>query len=652
MNLALTFCWREWRAQRGVLLAFTGMGLAALCLVFALLPEAWWLDQGRAALSLSWFVAVGVVGVVAFATPALVRSEFGTKDDQFVRRLPGALGPSFAGKLLFLVLVCAALPLVCLLAGEGFLLAIGRPWHDLFSWEHNGNVSLQWPWTVPMLGCAALLAPWVWAVGTWLPGGRMALGGAVLFTLLCGVAVFAVLRQSPGIEKGIAWQGWLWAVPVAGLFAAFVSWAVGRRGGGAWRSARFGLAAAAIGFVPPSVWFAERAWDYRHPDPQQLARFETWGLTPDLRYALATAAAHEDYCVVPFRIDLANGDAEQLGGIGMSFTPELGRPKPLGLWQRTRYWGCYDYDAWFARIGKFRVFDLQTATWLAESTAPKADVMRREVVAQLPQLRARPEHGARFYAPGGVEVWCEGNELCFGLAPDRVERVRWCDGEPPVTVRAIGHGLHAFYEVGVRFDLTTRRVMPAIDRAENVWLWRGTVLHTLRLQSRAWLRLDPGRSEARPVPALAHSEILGLLDDDRILCRRAPAHGNDMFVWQPADDSVARIALPVAPPRERGIGVASPMHQYGSLLPRDGAGRVWLQLWQPPATILMRLDPETLRVERLPYCSEDRGSFRLLAWLDDGTAFLAQELATIQRVDVATGAKTQLFPRPRGEAKR
>ena len=174
MNLVLTYCWREWRAQRGMLAAFTAMGLAALAIVFLVLPEHWWHEDGRCALALSWFVLLGAVGVIAFAAPTLVRGEYGQKGDQFVKRLPGALLPSFGGKLLFLALASAALPLLCLLAGQGFLLAIDRGWPDLYRWNFAGDVELVWPWAVPLLGYAALLTTWVWALGCWLPNGRMA----------------------------------------------------------------------------------------------------------------------------------------------------------------------------------------------------------------------------------------------------------------------------------------------------------------------------------------------------------------------------------------------------------------------------------------------------------------------------------------------
>jgi hypothetical protein len=208
VNLALVYCWKEWRAQRGILVAYTLLVFVCLTIGFTLVPEHWWLEDGRGALSLSWFVAAGVIGVVAFVAPALVRAEYGPKDDQFVRRLPGALGPSFRGKLLFLVLAAAALPLLGLLVGEGFLTTrqvVGRPLDDPLPGGLGGttrsHVILQWPWTVRRgSATAAMLIPWVWAIGTWLPAGRMALGGARCCSCCCSAS--AVVRGAALRARG------------------------------------------------------------------------------------------------------------------------------------------------------------------------------------------------------------------------------------------------------------------------------------------------------------------------------------------------------------------------------------------------------------------------------------------------------------------
>ena len=647
MNLVLTYCWREWRAQRGVLLGYLGLGLAALCLVFTLVPESFWIEEGRRALALSWFVALGGIGVLAFVAPTLVRGEYGTKDDQFVRRLPGALVPSFGGKLLFLLLSTLVLPLVALSVGELFLLGNGQGWHDLFRSDHGGSVYIDWPWPVVWLGYAALLIPWVWAIGTWLLSGRMALGGTILFVLLCGLGVVAVLRQCPGLEKGIAWQPWLAAVPVLGLVVAGVSWTQGRRGGGAPRSARIGLLAAACGLVPPTTWLAERAYDYTHPDPQRLVHLETEGLTPDHRYALVSGQSNTEYVVrLPFRIDLHDGSAVQLGGVLTGFSPS--GPRPLvssSPHQQTRYWDSYEFDPWADRITRYRVLDLMTLEYVATSTAATTEAMLREVGPLMLSIRKGDEGPTLLQAPGGVRVGFDGDAVCFEVAPGQVERVRW-EGELPRSVVAIGHGFHAHGGTEVLFDLTRRCVVPLVRR-DRVLFVRGVQLFQQTLRAGGWLRQDPGVDGQRVVPELEHADVDGLLDDDAVLCRRRTATTTELFTWNPTTGAVVPIALPLVVARGGSIGALAPLYQRGSLLRRDPSGCVWLVTHdsnRPSATRLLRLDPATRIATELPFQPDDSGAFRLLSWPDANSA-LIQEGATIQRLDVTTGARTQLFPR-------
>lgn len=220
MNLVPPFLWKEWRAQRGILVAYTLLVFTCLCLGLLLAPTHASFEEGFGAHALSWFVVAGVIGVVAFVAPSLVRAEFGPKDDQFVRRLPSALWPSLGGELLLLLLAMVSLPLLGLSVGEAFVTLRGHDWSGLFGWTWDGQVTLQWSLTVLGCGAAMLLVPWVWAIGTWMPGGRMALGGTALFLLLLGVAVFAVFRQCPGLQLRLAWQGWLSAMVPLGLAVA------------------------------------------------------------------------------------------------------------------------------------------------------------------------------------------------------------------------------------------------------------------------------------------------------------------------------------------------------------------------------------------------------------------------------------------------
>jgi NADH:ubiquinone oxidoreductase subunit 2 (subunit N) len=45
MNLALVYLWKEWRAQRGILIAYTLLILASLCIGLSIAPTHYWLEE-------------------------------------------------------------------------------------------------------------------------------------------------------------------------------------------------------------------------------------------------------------------------------------------------------------------------------------------------------------------------------------------------------------------------------------------------------------------------------------------------------------------------------------------------------------------------------------------------------------------------------
>ena len=643
MNLVLTYCWREWRAQRAMLAGFFGLGIAALCLVFTLVPEHYWLDDGRRALALSWFVVLGGIGVLGFVAPALVRSEFGSKGDQFVRRMPGALRASFGGKLLFLTLTALALPLLGLAAGELFLTANGKGWHDLFRWTFAGDVVFDLPWPVLWISVAALLIPWVWAIGTWLPNGRMALGGALVFWLVLGLLVRGALHFSPGLQPGLVYEPWVAFASVFGFVAAFASWVVGRHGGGALRSLRCGLLATSIGLLPPVLWLGERTYDYHHPDPECVARLDVTGISPDHRYVLARLQSHASYqYTLPFRIDLHDGSATQLHGVGLDLRPDLLRPTTFMLTGEARYFGGYECSLWPERLCGYRVFDLQTGTWLAAAQNGDPQAMRAEALQAVRTQGSPRDHGPALFAPGGVRAWFDGGELCFAAPDGRSERVRW-NGKLPVTLRARGHGFVAWGKPEQWFDLTTRTAMRPDDERDVVFFVRGAQLVQRQRRSGVWLRRDPGSEAFVEVPALANADLLGLVDDERVLCARQSKQACELFVWRPADGSLLPIAVPGAAGL-RSLGVAAPMRQQGSLLPRAPDGSLWLTVFDPnrEGMRFLRWDPATTAATALPFASSERFVL-LLAW-PDAHSVLLQEGTTIQHIEVATGQRTQRFP--------
>lgn len=640
MNLVLPYLWKEWRAQRGTLVAYTGLVFSCLCLGLWLAPTHSWFEEGFGAHALSWFVLAGMLGVLFFVAPNLVRAEFTSKDDQFVRRLPGALGPAFGGKLLFLLLATIALPLLGLLVGELFVTARGQNWDGLFRWEWDGSIRIDWPAEVVGVAGAMLLVPWIWALGSWLPSGRMAVGATTLFVLLVGVAVGAVVRQSPKIENGIDWQMWLWGVVPLGLVVAGVSWGIGRRGGGPLRSARLGLATAAIGLVPPSAWFAERAWNYHHPDPQQLAKLDVKGLSPDGRFMLARGAAHADWCGPSFRIDLQSGHAEQITGIGTAFGNELVKPYVNALHGQHRYWlSCGEWGS------NQRAYDLATGAW----TPIEYDRVHNE--RHLPpelraQVLAERRERTQLRAPGGIRVFVEGEAVCFEEVDGSVTRVQVPELKGGV-VWPSGHGMGLLGAKNRTFDFTSRQLLPDPTMRGSAFLVRGTVIYAIDTHTwRKWGQRAPG-GELQPVEALAECSVFGLYDDDHLLFAPWNKHrqGSGLFLYRPADGEVTQLPLPPTTPQGYFLEHAAPLFQRGSLLPRDPTGGVWLTASNATRREFLRVDPATRTIEhRFGSGNDEHDAYHLLGF-PDAHSVLVRQGARILRVDAATGTPTVLFPR-------
>jgi hypothetical protein len=642
-NLVLGHCWKEWRAQRGLLVAYSLLVWSCLALGLWLAPAyAWsddgsggraWFDEGLGTHAVTWFFAAGVLGLLLFVAPGLVRTEFGTKDDQFVRRLPGALLPSFLGKLLFLLLAAAALPLLGLLLGELYVSARGFTWNGLFEWRWDGEVLFKWL-RVVLCGSAMLLVPWVWAIGTWLPGGRMALGGTVLFVLLVGVGVFAVLRQSPNIEDGIAWQAWLWAVAPLGLIVAGVAWIRGRRGGGPLRSARIGVAAAVLGLVPPSVWFATEAWAYHHPDLARLAEFGVQGLSPEGRFALARGNTHQQWAHVTLRIDLETGQAEQVTGVS-TFLFRGSAPHE----------GSKSTSQWWYECGSendvTRRFDLVEGAW--------HECDRNEAARAVNWSRPRGADARErtcLRAPGDRRVWFEGDELC-AEQPDGTVTRRPIAGVSRHLTRPAGHGFFTYGKDDALFDAAGNRLLRRSEINDNhAWVVRDQVVFQPSPGGTGkWVqRSDAGTS---PCAALAGCSVLGLFDDEHLLATRVVRKKGEppkLFLYRPAEDSVTALEVSASLPC-LGLSVVSPLEQFGSLLVRDPAQGIWLYSWDNRSEVFLRIDAQTLAVTPvLPHRRGDGSSYRLLDWPDAHSVRVSQD-EKILRFDLSTGERTVLFPR-------
>ncbi|MGE3174760.1 MAG: hypothetical protein AB7O97_19175 [Planctomycetota bacterium] len=613
MNLSLVWMWKEWRAQRALLGAWVVLTLASTALVTALLPAYYWKQEDAGTQVLSWFVAVSVLGVVGFAAPQLVRAEFAQKDDQFVRRLPGALRPSFGGKLLFLVLATLLVPLLGLLVGEWFVTAIGRDWNGLFDVRHYDlEVVMRWPQAGVLAAAALLLGPWVWAVGTWMPGGRMAVGGAGLLLLVLGFGVAGVLRACPGLEKTITWLPWLLALSPAGVALAAVSWVRGRRGGGALRSARVGLATLSVLLLPPATALGAAAWRYHHPDPLALQNLVPQGTTPDGRWLLVRGAGHPEWVGPPFRIDLETGATEQLGSVH-----DYWRPAGMhGIWQPTpARWWC----------GEASVLDLATG---AVRLPSDEDDLRRT-------LAEAARAGAPFRTPTGQRAWVFGGALHVERPDGEVARI----GLPRQDYfgRACGHGW-GFPRHW--FDLGRLRSLGHLQRGDQeAMLLRDQWFVRERGKGRpngAWFRQDFDDGTRTEVEGLRGASCLGLLDDDHLLFLLGPSGVRPLrLVACARDGRLRRVEHDLDPDREPIASVRDMAH--------DPQGRPWLMVGRDvrrsgSRDLLLRVDPSALRVERMPVAPGT-----LVRVLDDA-AITVEDGERVVRTELPSGERTVVYP--------
>jgi hypothetical protein len=649
MSLALVHGWKEWRSQRGVLVAYTLMAWLGLALTFTMVPEHWWLEDGRGALALAWFVAVGAIGVVAFAAPGLVRAEFASKQDQFVRRLPGALGPSFRGKLLFLGLAAVALPLLSLAAGELVLTALGHEWSDLWQarWTPADGggwaADLVWPWPVLGAGVALLVVPWVWTLGTWLPSGRMALGGALLFWLVAGLVLFAVERQCHAIEQGLVAWPWVAAAVALGFVAAGTSWVVGRRGGGAWRSARVGLATVGAGLAGPALWLGDRVHEYHHPDLATVRVQNVVATTPDRRFVLAYGAARDGWNPVPLRIDLHDGSAAQVGGIHEHFTKATTTP-----WSHLERGAARFVRHEHAEREQFGIFDLATGT----DVAVPYDRRRRQLVTPaglLPDLVADLAATTSFRGPEGLVVFALDGELWFRAADGSTTRVPWDGKDDGSLLVAAGHGLSAHGSGGRRlYDFVRRRRVDTsgLGACDGFGV-RGVWVVLPHKGGHGHQRIDAATGAREPLPELRDCRVLGLLDDTWLLAKRHTGIGKQRrFVGLFRYDPHTRTEQPIVLPAEvTQLGsVFAPGSEWGSWLPRDPEGGTWIarEDHEPNVGFLRLAVDGSVALRTLPLA--DARHHHAFAW-DDAEHLLVVADGRLERRAVAGAGREVLFPR-------
>ncbi|MBL8749826.1 MAG: hypothetical protein JNK78_11745, partial [Planctomycetes bacterium] len=481
------------------------------------------------------------------------------------------------------------------------------------------------------------------------------LGGTAALGLVLGLCVTAVLRQCPQIEMALPWRGWLWFVAPAGLVVAMASWVKGRRGGGAMRSARCGAVVFAATLIPPVTWLGSEVSRYHRPDPHRLADMRVLGLTADQRFVLATAGEQANWPGAAFRIDLHTGVAEQIAGIHQFLTTELLRPAMLRTSGPVRYWRTFDWRDGAEPVNH-RVLDLETGAW----TSIECDVAAGDYLWLQPRLPVAMREAAvadarrttPLRAPDGCAAWFEGDTLRLERPEGEVVSVPWPAGsERPVLVWPAGHGFVWTNGKGARanFDLTSCAVGAQLHVSQTCWFVRGWTVLGWR-NGAGWDIHDPA-GVSSDATALKDCTILGLFDDENLLCRSRAASGSPgLFLF----DVARRVRRDVAAPRETAIRTADaawPMDQAASLLARDPAGRIWLRsavhAADNPGNLrqtFVLLDAKTLTTRAiLPHTRYVNDSYDLLGWPDAHTVLMKRG-AKILRIDTETFAETVLFP--------
>lgn len=647
MSLVWTWCAKEWRAQRAFLLGYAGLAVATVGGVATLVR---WrgggdldTDSTRAIVVLGFVVAVSAGSL--FAAAATVRGELVGAHDRLWQRLPGALAPAFAGKLLFLALVAMSLAVVGLFGGQLWL------WMSGLEVVDPSSVVFELERLTPLPGLVAAPLPAVFTVALWMPGARMAVGATTVLAVGLVFAVTSWLRVSPGLSHTLT-APWLapWSFVVFAA-SAFVACVCGRRGGGSARSAQLGAAVVVLGALPPALWFGSWLHAYWRPDLHRLGSVEWRGWTADGRYVVVEGSAHPRWPEVAARFDLQTGEAVQIGWPGEHLTNWWGDGSPLALRALLGEGVC----GLHGRTG-LRVVDLRTLESL-----PLAWDRARGARAIPAPLAARMQHLRRTCSPlrqpGDLPAWIEEDELCLAQADGTVVREPMPEQARLVgTVRAVGHGFerHTTDRQHTYYDLTRRRwvELPAAElgrvAVRGIWLLRPKVNPRERGEHPSWRRFDPATSVATPIAALAgDTHFVGLLDDDQALFGVRDRGTMRLVAYHVARDATTEVEATSG----SGTGAVRYLHasssNAGPYGQRDPQGRMVVQVLRQfrvgrTGSRIVAIEPQTCVVEVL---LETDGPTDVLAFEPSGGILCGEENSAVRYAP--DGTRTVVFPSPR-----
>ena len=246
LNTFLTYLWKEWRDARGVAIGFAlAIPVLLVVLAFALPHKLVTSDVFSSVVALGCF-AIALLSIGSDIVPGEARR--GRLD--FLRRLPANLATPFLAKLVFFTLSLTVWTVY------GWLVAclVGAFPTQLDAWM--------------VAGCAAAVAPWVFAVSCWLPRGALALPATGLLLALFGLPFYFMnqawpyIRPTPGDLIAFMAVLGVGAVVVAGV--SFVrGYRFGRGiGAAAWR----GLVVTVVLFVPTYAYAGYRVHEWHDLD--------------------------------------------------------------------------------------------------------------------------------------------------------------------------------------------------------------------------------------------------------------------------------------------------------------------------------------------------------------------------------------------------
>ena len=661
MRAVLTGLWKEWRDQRGMVLA------VLIALPVLVLSAAWAFGGKVAAPQFAGLALLVLPSAQALFLIAVASELFGSERRRgtlaLVQRLPAGLGRSLASKLLgyalgtLLSLAWGAVVgvVACVLFGPAgaageMLMRLGAAEEALLPLL---IVSLF------VFGC------WVLLLSTWVPqGGAAVLGAALLLGLLALPTALLLQDHVWLVARTAAWLaqdgGARLVLPFselagAALLALAVSHLRGqRRLASAWSPAWRGLALvgvlAAGGYAYGAVVVA-RELDV---DPAAASfRMQDVFVAEGGRYAYVNAHAGEapwwqyreenrgrfDFGtpIKPFLVDLTDGSARAVGEFGEGWV------KP--------WYGGYESQQLPASHVLHCLVDGQQVTWY---DAPKGQPLktvwhtlendeirawRRSVRAQ--QAWHRDAEGRALWVDEDGAIVREGD----ALPPATTRRT------PPAFTRAIPGGwvvtrYSTQGQSGFTLEAATgrKRAVPSAKSARGESLReflspRHLLVHAKGAPAIEFAVLDLDASDApqRVEAPAGFAWVGGPTEDGRVLCRAGSDRRRTALVlWSPLSGASA--------PLQDAQGRELTAYECG-LEARAPGDRMVLSARQDPASaasVLLLVDGRAGTARSLPV----RGNARNWVCLKDGELLAVEDSRRLVRYG-ADGSRTVLFPRPR-----